>query len=152
MKPTLCERVMTTKRDRKKRVFRSTVQCTASFFCVAFWRFLGCAQNWPASYAHNFCYRLAIVAMVRQMSNHLCLLRCLYDFFFRVLGQQCKAYSSSTAFQQAFFSSFLWSPGSTCTYVRNSRQTTKYTFTIWRLRVDFLTFLLWSFRVSIGKL
>ena len=140
-------------------------QCTASFFCVAFWRFFGCAQKWAASYAHNFCCRMAVVW---QLSSHgeadvkpkksvrfvfYCaaymierLFSLVCFFYFRVLGQQCKAYFSSTAFQRVFFGVFLWSPGPTCTYVRNSRQTTKYTFTIWRLRVDFLTFLLWSFK------
>ena len=124
-------------------------QCTASFFCVAFWQFLGYAQKWAASY--NFCFCLAVVwqwssngeADVNPKKSVRFVFYCaaymierlsilvFFFFDFRVLGQQCKAYFSSTAFQRVFFRSFLWSLGPTCTYVRNSRQTTKYTFTIW---------------------
>ena len=156
MKLTLFERVMTTKRDRKKRVFRSTMHSVIFLRCVlTIFRLrtklasLICPQFLlsPGHCSHGETdvkpqsVRFVFIAQPIWLKEFS-----VFFFYFRVLGQQCKAYFSSTAFQQAFFSSFLWSPGPTCTYVRNSRQTTKYTFTIWRLRVDFLTFLLWSFK------
>ena len=149
MKLTLFERVMTTKRDRKKRVFRSTVHSVIFLRCVlTIFRLrtklasLICPQFLlsPGHCSHGETdvkpqsVRFVFIAQPIWLKDFS-----VFFFYFRVLGQQCKAYFSSTAFQQAFFSSFLWSPGPTCTYVWKKKSSNykvhfhylKYEWTFW---------------------
>ena len=126
MKLTLFERVMTTKRDRKKRVFRSTMHSVIFLRCVLtiFWlRTKVCSLICP-QFLLSHGRGLAVIKpwWGRCQTQKICkiclLLRSLYDrktfqsffFDFRVLGQQCKAYFSSTAFQRVFFSEFFCDP------------------------------------------
>ena len=126
MKLTLFERVMTTKRDRKKRVFRSTMHSVIFLRCVLtiFWLrtkvgSLICPQFLLLP---GRCLAVIKPWWGRCQTQKICkiclLLRSLYDrktfqtffFDFRVLGQQCKAYFSSTAFQRVFYRSFFVIP------------------------------------------